>query len=110
MKTKIKRSKSVFYSILAFMLVLWVVSVFLVFIWAFATTFRHKIDFELFGPLDFSSGPLDFKNWGLVFTDFYAEAFVEGYGSKKFFIEEKINNKGSLGKIPGDLFLIKKFL
>lgn len=92
MKTKIKRSKSVFYSILACMLVLWVVSVFLVFIWAFATTFRHKIDFELFGPLDFSSGPLDFKNWGLVFTDFYAEAFVEGYGSKKFFIEDMLIN------------------
>lgn len=91
MNKKIK-SKSIFYTILAILLIVWVSSVFLVFAWTFATTFRHKIDFELFGALDFTSGPLTFKNWALVFTDFYAEVAVAGSGSVKFFIEDMLIN------------------
>lgn len=91
MKKTIK-SKSIFYTILAVLLIVWVSSVLLVFAWTIATTFRHKIDFELFGALDFTSGPLTFKNWGLVFTDFYAEVSVEGSGAVKFFIEDMLIN------------------
>lgn len=71
-------NRSTFYTVLAILLVVWVSSVLLVFAWTFATTFRLKIDFELFGALDFSSGPFSLKNWGLVFTDFYAEVVLHG--------------------------------
>lgn len=91
MKKTIK-SKSIFYTILAILLIAWVSSVLLVFAWTLATTFRLKIDFELFGALDFTSGPLTFKNWGLVFTDFYAEAIVQDVGSVKFYIESMLVN------------------
>ena len=91
MKKTIK-SKSIFYTILAILLIAWVSSVLLVFAWTLATTFRLKIDFELFGALDFTSGPLTFKNWSLVFTDFYAEAIVQDVGSVKFYIESMLVN------------------
>ena len=92
MKSKMQKNKSAFFTVLLIMLIVWVASVFIVFLWTLLTTFRLKNDFEFFGALDFTSGPLSFKNWGLVFTDFYAEVLVEGEGAVKFFIEDMLLN------------------